>query len=166
MSTPGVTLSASISINAVLTGTHALTPGSAGVNISEKLASLPGTATIDQTDVMFADTRTLANNGTENLDLTGTLVSPLGVVVAAAEITLIYIKVTSGNLIVGGASANAFNGPLSANGTYALAVGEAAYWTSRAGWPVVAATGDLIKILAGSAGATYSVVLIGRSVAR
>lgn len=166
MSTPGVTLSASLAINAVLTGTHSLTPGSAGVAISKRLSFLPGTATLDQADVMFADQRTLAANGTENLDLSGTLLNPLGVTVAAAEVVMAYFEVITGNIIVGGAASNAFNGPLSANGTLALGVGEFVMVSSRAGYVVTATTGDLLKVLAGSAGATYSVVVVGRSVAR
>lgn len=166
MSLPGVTASIGLSLNAVLTGAHALTPGSAGVAISKKLAFSPGTATVDQTDVMFADTRTLANNGTENLDLTGTLLNPLGTVVAAAEITLIYAEVISGNIVIGAAGSNPFLGPLGATGTYSLSAGEFVLMSSRAGYTVTAATGDLLKILAGSAGAVYSIIAIGRSVAR
>lgn len=166
MATPGVTLSASLAFNAVLTGTHALTPGSAGVSISKSLQFLPGTATLDQTDSMFADQRTLAASASENLDLTGTLLSPLGSTVTQAEVVALYFEVISGSIIVGNAASNPFVGPLGATGTYTLAAGEFVLMSSRAGYVVTPSTGDLLKITAGSGGAVYDIVIAGRSVAR
>lgn len=167
MPTPGVTLAASLSLNATVVGSHALTPGAAGVAISKSLEMSPGSASLDQADVMFADQRNLAASGSETLDLTGTLLNPLGATVTEAEVVAIYLEALTGGIVVGAAAANGFFGPLNAAGTLTLNAGEFVLLSSRAGYPVVAATGDLLKIAAaGAAAATYKVVIVGRSVAQ
>lgn len=164
--TAGVNLAASLNIQATLIGSHALAAGAAGALFRKSFTMLPGSATLDQCDLMFADTRTLTAAQSENLDMTGTLLSPLGATFSAAEIVAMYFEVTTGQIVIGAASANGFFGPLNATGTYTLNAGEYVPWFSRNGWPVTAATADLLKVLGGAAGAVYNVLIAGRSVAR
>ena len=129
-----------------------------------------GTAATDEADVLYSKTRTISASGSENLDLTGALTDAFGATVAAAEVVAIYVKAHAGNandVVVGGAASNAFNGPLSANGTLTIKPGEFTVLTNKAGWPVVAGTGDILKVANSGAGTsvTYTIVIVGRSVA-
>lgn len=139
--------------------------------VQKQLNFTTGTAADDQADILFADTRTLAASGTENLDLSGVLVGPLGgSAIAAAEIMAIYISAADANtnsVIVGNATSNAFQGPLSATGTLTLKPGDFHLLTCADGWGVTAATGDLLKVAnsAGTTGVTYSIIIVGRTVA-
>lgn len=162
----GVNLSVNLSMDAALSGSGTFVSGKAGITVRKSFSQAPGSATVDQSDLLYADQRTLGNNATENLDLAGVLVSPIGGTITAAEVTAIYFEVVSGQIIVGAAASNGFFGPLNAAGTLSLNAGDFVPLLSRAGWPVTATTGDLLKVAAGSAGAVYKVVIVGRTVAR
>lgn len=126
-----------------------------------------GTGDFQATKV-FSDTRQLAASATEDLDLSGTLASPLGGTVVFTAIKAILIKAAPGNtnnVIVGGAAANGFIGPFgAANNTIAVRPGGAFLLTApKTGWPVTAGTADLLK-LANSAGGSvvdFDVVIVG-----
>lgn len=138
--------------------------------LSNSVAIFPGTEGIDEADLTFADSRTLAASATENLDLAGTLSTPDGGVFTAAEIVAIYVKANEANtndVVIGGASSNGFEGPLGATGTYAVPPGECVLMVSKKGWPVTAGTGDLLKIANSGAGTSvsFNILIIGRSVA-
>lgn len=122
-----------------------------------------------QATTIFTDTRTLAASATENLDLAGTLVDAFGAVVTFTKVKAIRIRAAAANtnsVIIGGAATNAFVGPFGAS-THTIAVGPGGVFTigdvSAAGWTVVAATGDLLKIANGGAGTSvdYTVEIIG-----
>lgn len=164
--TAGVNLASSLNIQATLIGTHAVAAGAAAATVKKSFAMLPGSGTVDQADLMFVDQRTLTAAQTENLDMAGTLLSPLGATIAAAEVVMMYFEVISGQIVIGAASANGFFGPLNSTGTITLNAGDFVPLFSRNGWLVTAATADLLKVLAGAAGAVYEVIIVARSVAR
>ncbi len=123
-----------------------------------------------QGDLAFFDNRTLAASTSEELDLAGGLSDSFGVTLTFVEVVAIYIKAAAGNggnIAIGGAAANAFLGPFAdATDIINLAAGESFVITNMAtGWPVTAATADLLKILNDDSGAagSYDVTIIGRS---
>lgn len=157
-------------IHAALTGAndfaaprYDLTPALTPIDLTEGVGD-------NQADLLFADERTLAASASEDLDLSGVLTSPLGATIAAVRIKAILIKAAAGNtndVIVGGAATNAFVGPFgAAANTHAVRPGGVYLAVApKAGWPVTAATADLLRIANGGAGTdvTYDVVLIGAS---
>lgn len=123
-----------------------------------------------QADKLFADQRTLAASATENLDLAGSLLDPLGAIVTFVSVKAIMIRASAANtnnVVVGGAASNAFAGPLGGTApTLTVPPGGIVLLTApKTGWPVVASTGDLLKVANGGAGTpvTYDVIVIGTS---
>ena len=124
----------------------------------------------NQADLIFRDQRTLALSTSENLDLAGGLTSVFGAAITFVKVKLIYVKAKSdngGNIIVGGAAANAFVGPFAdssdkinvpAGGMYQVA-------DATTGWTVTAGTGDILKIENddGAAEGTYDIIIVGTS---
>lgn len=165
---PGVTGEIAVSLNVTQVGTADLGNPTVKAAISELFQFTAGNAALGTADVMFKDTRTLAASGTENLDLAGVLVDAFGATATSAEIIAIYVKAAAANTnnVVIGNVTNGFVGPLGATGTYTVSPGDFFLATSRAGWAVTAATGDLLKITNSAAGTpvTYDVVIIGRSI--
>lgn len=162
----GVTLSVNLSIDAALSGAGNFAAGKAGAAIRKAFAMAPGSATVDQADLLYAADRNLTGSASENLDLNGVLVSPIGGTISAAEVVLIYVEAVTNGVTVGAAASNTFNGPLNAAGTLTLNQGEWTVLSSRNGWPVTDATGDLLKVAPTGATATYRIVIVARSVAR
>jgi len=124
----------------------------------------------DQADLIFRDQRTLALSTSENLDLAGGLTSVFGATLTFVKVKMIYVKAKStngGNIIVGGAAANAFVGPFAdssdkvnipAGGLYHVA-------DPTTGWTVTAGTGDILKIENddGAAEGVYDIIIVGTS---
>lgn len=167
----GVTASIAVDIKAQLTGTADLGTPRAPANLSALLQFIPGTDTTGKADLLFADERSIAASGTENLDLAGVLTTALGATFTAAEIVAIYIEADDTNtnsVVVFGAASNAFNGPLSGTTPkITLQPGNSALLTCKQGWAVTAGTGDLVLVANSSSGTpvVYRVILIGRTVA-
>jgi hypothetical protein len=137
--------------------------------IHELLQLTGGTAAVNQVDILFSDTRTLAASATEDLDLAGVLADAFGATITAAEIVAIFIKAAAANtnsVIVGAATAP-FAGPLGATGTYTIKPGEYYLAVSRSGWAVGAGATDDLKIAnsAGGTGVDYDIVILARTVA-
>lgn len=135
-----------------------------------KLVQLqPGTGT-GYADLMFCDERTLSASGTENLDLAGSLTSPLGATLTFARVKAIMVVAAAGNtnsVVVGGAGSNTFTGPF-ADSSDKLSVppgGSLLLTHPGAGWTVTASTGDILLVANSSSGTavTYSVCVIGTS---
>lgn len=129
-------------------------------------------AGISQADRAFADTRTIIASGTDDLDLSGTALQDiLNVNLALARVKFIGLwayGTNVNNVVVGAAAANQFVGPFGAathtvalppNGVLLLSAPTAA------GWPVTAATADLLRIANSGAGTSvvYDIVIIGSS---
>lgn len=119
-------------------------------------------------DLAFSDQRTLASAASENLDLAGSLVDGLGQTITAAKIKGLLIEADASNttnITVGGAASNGLQAFFGATThTIVLQPGDRFVWVSKTGWPVTAATADLLKVANGS-GATgiYRVKIIGAS---
>lgn len=121
-----------------------------------------------QASKVFSDKRQLAASASEDLDLSGALINPLGAVVAFATVKALLVRAAPGNtnnVVLGGAAANAFVGPFgAAEDTIAVKPGGALLLTApKAGWPVTAGTGDLLKIANGGAGSVvdFDIVILG-----
>lgn len=167
----GVVASIGLSIDATLTGASDLGAPKQAVKLNEIIQLAAGTDAVNKADVLFADTRTLAASATENLDFAGGLTNAFGASITAAEIVAIFIRAAAGNtndVRFGPASSNGFTGPF-ADATDRLNVkpGEFQLLVSQKGWPVTAATADLLTVLNAAAGTsvTYDIVVIGRTVA-
>lgn len=117
---------------------------------------------------MFLDTRTLAASATETLDLAGALVGFDAVTpIVFTKIHAIYIKPVAANtnaVVLGGDVTNTMFG-LFADETDGVKIGAGDEFllTSKVGWTVTAATGDLLKVTngGGTTGVTYDIVVIG-----
>jgi hypothetical protein len=122
----------------------------------------------NQGNALFSDTRSLGASGTENLDLAGVLVDPLGTTLTF--LTVKAIKITAdpgntGNVQVGGAASNTFIG-MFGDPTDIINVkpGGTFVWIApQTGASVTAATGDILKIVNSSSttSVNYSVFIIG-----
>lgn len=144
-------------------------PGSSVVNVSHGVRLANGTAA-GQADLMFADTRTLGDGATEDLDLAGVLTDAFGNVLGTARVKAIYVKAAAANTtdITIGAGTNPWATLLNTTGTITLRPGASfqaiADDGDATGWLVTAGTGDILQV-ANSAGAAgdYDIVVIGAS---
>jgi len=167
---PGVTATIDLHIRAKQEGTAGLgTPGVL-VDIQSTREFSQGTASVDQTNVLYQATRTLAASTGEDLDLAGLLTDALGATISAAEVTAIYVEAHAANTKDVAVTRPASNGiPLFALASGGVNVGPGDFFllTSRKGIAVTAGTGDLIHVANSGAGSsvTYDVVIVGRTVA-
>jgi hypothetical protein len=166
----GVSVNLNAQITGAYNGSNAL--GSVAFSLNQVLQQqlAPGTAS-GQADKLFSDRRTLAASATENLDLAGVLVDPLGSTLTFGHVKWIYVKASTANtnnVCVGGAATNAFAGPF-ADPTDIVCIqpGGIALFTvnSGVGWTVTPSTGDLLKMAnsAGTTGVTYDIIVAGTS---
>lgn len=169
--TAGVEASIAVNLRATLSGSNDLGTPRAPALVEFLQNFSPGTDAITKANIMFADTRTLAASGTENLDVSGALTDALGATVTAAEVVAIWIEASSANtnnVVVFGAASNAFNGPLSGTTPkITLQPGNGCLLVCKQGWGVTAGTGDIILVSnSGSGtGVDYTIVLVGRTTA-
>jgi hypothetical protein len=167
---PGVSATIDLHIRAKQEGTAGLgTPGML-VDVEAQRDFSQGTATVDQTNVLYQARRTLAASTGEDLDLAGVLADALGATIAAAEVTAVYIEALAANtndVVVTRAATNGVPIFLLANGGLNVGPGDFFLLTNRKGITVTAATGDLLHVANGGAGSsvTYDVIIIGRTVA-
>lgn len=139
------------------------------VKVQDSLANGTGD---DQSDLLFRDGRSADINGdTEfaaGLDLAGGLTDEYGRTLTFVEVSLIYIKnkAAAGNLIVGGAAANAFSSWMGAAAhTLTIPPGgvEFRHAPKDGSFAVTAGAADLLKIAASAGTISYDIVLMGRS---
>jgi hypothetical protein len=122
-----------------------------------------------QADTIFSSERVLAASATENLDFAGAMADPLGNTLTFGHIKAIEIEADAGNtnnVVVGGTSSNAFLAGFGASGnTWTLGPGDRMTVYSKAGWSVVASTGDLLKVANSGSGTSvkYRITAIGTS---
>ncbi len=121
-------------------------------------------------DLLFHDTRTLAASGTEDLDLAGSLVGPLGLVQVFVELRAIMVVAAAGNTNNVRVTRPAANGVplfLAASDGIDVPPGGVFLWSCPADGKVTVtpSTGDLITITNSAAGTpvTYDVVILGVS---
>ncbi|HWA22327.1 MAG TPA: hypothetical protein VG735_08035 [Caulobacterales bacterium] len=142
--------------------------GSATVRQSvEKVAELLNGTGNTQADLAFIDTRTLASNTTEDLDLAGVLANALGATLTMAEVCAVLIvsdPANTTNLTIGNATAECLLWFGTATDTEILKPGGFSMHYAPAGWAVTATSADDLKIAnAAGASASYSIAIIGRS---
>jgi hypothetical protein len=168
----GVTASLALTLAARLTGAAVggdVPQYTANVNFERSID--PGTAGLDQADVLYHAARTLAASATEDLDLAGVLASALGATLSYAEITGVIIEADEGNTndVVWGPTASV--GALGPFGDLTdrakVGPGDICAITNRKGWPVTATTADKWTVANGGSGTpvTYTITIIGRTVA-
>lgn len=122
----------------------------------------------EEIDIVFHDTRSLANSASEDLDLYGTLTSAFGATLNFAKVKALIIKNNSATQIlsVGGAAATQFSNwvgnvndivNIPPSGFFCLVAPLAGY--------AVTSSLDLLKIANGAAGdvTTYDIVILGVS---
>lgn len=124
----------------------------------------------NQSDLCYYNTRTLSASGTENLDLAGGLTDPIGDTLAFVEVTAILVRAAAGNggnIVIGGAGSNTFDGPFDdSSDKINIPAGQAFLVTNLgAGWAVTAGTGDILLVENDDSGAaaSYDIVIVGRS---
>lgn len=169
---PGVTATLALALSARLSGASigGDTP-QFNATIDRALNFEPGTDAVNKTDRLYKATRVLVASANENLDLAGVLADALGAVVTAAEVVAIVIEADPANVnavVYGPAAANgALLGFGDASDRRAVTPGDFDVLTSRGGWPITPATGDLLNIANGGAGTpvTYTITILARSVA-
>lgn len=159
-----MTLSAQLNVNftARLTGAGDLGTPTANINLSGQLVFANGTG-VDQADKLFADTRSLAASATEDLDLAGSLLDPLGAAFTPAKVKGIFIKAhddNPGNLTIGG-DANSVPFLAAANDAIPLPPGGLLplFWPGT-GVAVTASTGDIVQVAAAATAGTYGYDII------
>jgi hypothetical protein len=152
--------------------TYDLGTAVAPVSLNRTLQLASGVAA-GQADKIFADQRTIAASGNDDLDLAGVLTDPLGAPLTFVKVKALIVAAASGNtnnVVVGGAGTNGWVGPFgAATHTVTVRPGGALVLMTGAGdangYAVTAGTGDLLRI-ANSAGVTpvtYDIVIVGTS---
>lgn len=165
-----LTSSVLVQIGATLTSDLDLATVTAPLTYRHRTALTSGT-TGDEADLVFHDTRTLAAEGTENLDLAGVLTSALGATLTFVQIKALMVSAAAANTNNVVVTLPAANGvPLvsdSENVFPPVRPGGIALWfdPGDAGIAVTAGTGDLITITNSGAGTavTYDVIILGTS---
>ena len=146
-----------------------LAPVTQGLPFPGSITLKSGTGN-NQADLIFTDQRTINASSSENLDLAGSLAGPAGDTLTFVKVKGIYVRAAAangGNIVLGGASSNAFTGPFgAANDVLNIpAGGYVELCAPVAGWTVTAGTGDLLQVANDDSGAaaTYDIVIIGAS---
>jgi hypothetical protein len=168
---PGITADLTAGVAGAYAGSNAtgLVP-TFPLSLTGLVRLAPGTAA-GQADKMFADYRTIAASGADNLDLAGTLTDPLGATLTCAKVkAMLFIAdpTNTNDLLIGPGTTNPFNGPF-AGTTPTVAVRPGGVFLIAhpgAGWVVTASTGDTLKVANGGAGTSvgYKVAILCTSV--
>lgn len=166
----GVDVTFTARLNGSLKGSNSLgTPTFAfDQNAFASLAAGTGTGKADK---VYSGTRTLAASASGDIDLNGGLTGPLGAAADFGHVKALWIHAAAANTndyCVGGAGTNAFVGPFgSATDKICVKPGGVAMLVAAAGagWPVTAATADLLHEANSGAGTSVSadVLIVGTS---
>lgn len=124
----------------------------------------------NQADKIFSDTRTIAASGTDDLDLAGVLIDPLGATITMARLKLLIVKAAAANTnnVVMGVGTNPITTILGGT-TPTLNIRPGGLLVLAApdvtGYVVTAATADILRFANSGAGTsvTYDVILVGAS---
>lgn len=159
----------SVSLKSTLSSTLDLVTSRAPLDYTTAVSLASGTGA-NQADRVFADTRTLAASATEDLDLAGVLIDPLGATLTFARVKLVLVKAAAGNVNNVNVTRPASNGVplfLAAGDGFPVRPGGGNLWWSpdATGVAVTAGTGDLLTFTNSGAGTsvTYDIVIIGAS---
>lgn len=163
------TVTARIAVNTSALVQQALDLAQANIphalNKTYDLASGTGSAGVD---LVFADERTLAPSGTENLDLAGVLVDSFGTIISFARIKAIHVFAIDGNTNDVHVGVGATNGlatlfPVVSSHVKVKPGGTFLAVMPGAGVLVAVGTGDLLVMTnsAGGTSVTYRIVIVG-----
>ena len=160
----------SVTMKAIMSGAVDLATSESRFALPRALSYTDG-AGASQANVLWHDKRQIAASGTDDIDLSGALVDALGVAAVYARVKglMVYAwPANTNNVVVGGAAATQWVGPFGA-ATHTVALQPGGLLTlatvSAAGWPVVNAASDLLRI-ANSAGGTvvdFEIAILGAS---
>lgn len=146
-----------------------LTTGQTALDYAKRLSWASGVA-INQADLVFTDTRTIAASGNEDLDLAGSLVDAYGTTLTFARLKVLLVVAAAANANNVRVTRPASNGVpifLAASDGLDVRPGGFAFLAApdATAYAVTAGTGDLINVANSSSGTsvTYDVVLIGAS---
>lgn len=168
------TQGANVDLTARVVGSYVGTNGvgSVAFNVNTEAGAQFAAGTgVGRADKLFADHRSIAASSSENLDLAGVLVDPLGATLTFGHVKALYVHAAptnTNNVCVGGAASNTFAGPFAdptdvacvqPGGTLLITAPNAA------GWTVTPTTADLLKVANSSSGTAvaYDVVIVGTS---
>lgn len=160
-----------LTVNATLTLAKDLGTDSSPTTLTNAVTLATGTGA-GQADKIFADTRTLAASGTEDLDLAGVLTDSWGAAITFARVKAVVIVAAAGNTNNVQVTRPATLGvPLFMAAGDGIALRPGAMFAfscgvaDATGVVVTAGTGDLITVTnsAGTTGVSYDVVIIGCS---
>lgn len=155
-----------LSIGALLTAALDVEAASSRVDQHFSLSFANG-AGAGQAQRLWTDRRTLVDGASETIDLNGVLTDAFGASIALTKLKALIVISDPANItaLTLGNVANGIAGPfgaatgsvvVNAGGIFAIIAPDAA------GYPVVAATADLLKIAnAAGAAATYDIFVIG-----
>ena len=145
-----------------------LVPSAKDSFVFGKVFSLINGVGAGKAETIWHDERQLAASANEELDMSGVLTGSFGVVKAFTKIKMIMVYASpdnTNNVLVGGAASNGLVfGSLAAD---KLIIKPGSMFTlldnSSAGIPVVAGTGDLLKIENSSSGSVvdYTIAIVG-----
>lgn len=170
---PAYASSVNVDITAQVNGVYA---GPATLNAAPSYAFnqrsltrlVPGVA-VGQADKVYSATLTISASGSANIDLAGALTDPFGAALTFVKVKAIYIRAAVANtnsVVVGGAASDAFLGPFAdATDKVGVKPGGVFLMVNPAGWPVTAATADLLQVANSGSGTsvTYDVIIVGTS---
>jgi hypothetical protein len=122
----------------------------------------------NQAENVYVDTRTLASETSEDLDLAGALTNAFGTTLTFTTVKALVVvsrSTNDANILVGGAASNAF-ATYVADASDKIVVqpgGLVALRAPKDGYAVTASTGDLLKIdnTSTEESATYDIIIVG-----
>lgn len=159
----------SVSFGATLNNALDLQSASSVLTYAQSLGFASGTGA-NQADKIFSDTRTIAASGTDDLDLAGVLLDPLGGTITMARLKGLIVKASAANTnnVVMGVGTNPITTILGGT-TPTLNIRPGGllvlFAPDAVAYVVTAATADILRFANSGAGTgvTYDVVLIGAS---
>lgn len=153
----------SLRLNATLTGPGDLGVDTSALNMTYSMSLSDGTG-VNQADLMFKDTRIVADGATDDIDLTS-IEDAFGVALSAAEVVSVFVRsldTNTTNLTIGGSTADfgGFPDQTIAPGGIALNHNAGANGLGT----VTDGASDTVRVVnAAGAAASYEIVVIARS---
>ncbi|MEV4335761.1 hypothetical protein [Streptomyces sp. NPDC049590] len=160
-----------VSAFAELTGPSGLGTARVPAGLSRAVTLASGTGA-GQADKVYTARRTIAANGSEDLDLAGVLLDALGGTITFAKIKGMVIAAAAGNansIVIGAAASNSWAALLNATGTITLRPGAVlaavAGGADATAYAVTGSTGDILKVAnsGGGSAVTYDICIVGTS---
>lgn len=163
-----IALTSRASLKGLLTSTR--DAGAANVAIDEAWSkSIANGTGADQANAAYIEAFAISSGANSDVDLSGSLADPNNnttVFTAIKELLIENDSTSVGNLVIGGAAANAWSGCFAdATDKVVLKPGQCFKWTdySAAGSAVTAGTGDLLRLAASAGDVTGRIAVVGET---